>query len=273
MVIFFKVFNKIKQVIFIKNIFRICFVIIGTIIGAGFASGKEIYSFFCIYGIYGFLGLLISNIIIGEVIYLTFIFISRNNIKTYSEIIRLLIGNNNILNYTVNNIMNVFLLVSYIVMVSGFGAYFSQEFNLPKIGGSIIISIFSFFVFFKNINGIIKINTYLIPFLIILISFLGVRCNILSFDYNTLVNSHDIQWLLKSFLYASYNSIILIPIIINLNNLISNKKQIKLVSLFTVFFMIIMSVIIYTVLSMNMPKINTLDIPIVYIASKFRLNF
>lgn len=29
-----------------KNIYRITFVIIGTIIGAGFASGQEIYAFF-----------------------------------------------------------------------------------------------------------------------------------------------------------------------------------------------------------------------------------
>lgn len=44
-----------------KNILKICFVIIGTIIGAGFASGKEIYTFFNIYGPKGFLGLIISN--------------------------------------------------------------------------------------------------------------------------------------------------------------------------------------------------------------------
>lgn len=45
----------------IKNIFKICFVIIGTIIGAGFASGKEIYTFFSIYGINGLWGILLSN--------------------------------------------------------------------------------------------------------------------------------------------------------------------------------------------------------------------
>ena len=41
--------------------FKIIFVIIGTIIGAGFASGKEILTFFNVYGYYGLFGLLISN--------------------------------------------------------------------------------------------------------------------------------------------------------------------------------------------------------------------
>lgn len=34
----------------IKDIYKITFVIIGTIIGAGFASGQEIYTFFNRYG-------------------------------------------------------------------------------------------------------------------------------------------------------------------------------------------------------------------------------
>lgn len=34
----------------IKNIYKITFVIIGTIIGAGFASGQEVYTFFNKYG-------------------------------------------------------------------------------------------------------------------------------------------------------------------------------------------------------------------------------
>ncbi len=34
----------------VKNIYKTSFVIIGTIIGAGFASGQEIYTFFNRYG-------------------------------------------------------------------------------------------------------------------------------------------------------------------------------------------------------------------------------
>ena len=35
----------------VKNIYKTSFVIIGTIIGAGFASGQEIYTFFNKYGV------------------------------------------------------------------------------------------------------------------------------------------------------------------------------------------------------------------------------
>ena len=45
------------------------FVIIGTIIGAGFASGQEIYIFFNAYGENGLVGICISSLILGIVIY------------------------------------------------------------------------------------------------------------------------------------------------------------------------------------------------------------
>lgn len=255
--------------VFIKNIFKICFVIIGTIIGAGFASGKEIYTFFCIYGINGLLGILISNCIIGLVIYLTFKIILYNNIKNYSEFISYLVGSKKMLNYTINNIMNIFLLISFVVMVSGFGAYFNQEFNIPAFCGAIIISTLAFFTFFKNIDGIVKINTYLIPMLITLIVLLMFKENVLSFNISTLPSANGLSWLLKSILYASYNSIVLIPIIINLQDLILNKKNLKYIIIITLLIMIIMSVIIYIVLNLNILEIGNIDIPIVYIANKF----
>ena len=46
-----------------KNVRKIVMVIIGTLIGAGFASGREILIFFSNYGKYGLLGIIITGII------------------------------------------------------------------------------------------------------------------------------------------------------------------------------------------------------------------
>ena len=70
-----------------KNILKIVFVIIGTMIGAGFASGKEIYLFFFSFGIEGIIGLLISAVITGITIYKTLEIINKNDIKTYKQFI------------------------------------------------------------------------------------------------------------------------------------------------------------------------------------------
>ena len=54
-----------------KNILKVVFVIIGTLIGAGFASGQEMYIFFFSYGVKGILGILISSFLMGFIIYKT----------------------------------------------------------------------------------------------------------------------------------------------------------------------------------------------------------
>lgn len=55
-----------------RDILKTIFVIIGTMIGAGFASGQEIYLFFNRYGTMGILGLIISCTLAGIIIYKVF---------------------------------------------------------------------------------------------------------------------------------------------------------------------------------------------------------
>ena len=55
-----------------KNVLKIVFVIIGTTIGAGFASGQEIYLFFNKYGFMVIIGMILSCIITGFIIYKVF---------------------------------------------------------------------------------------------------------------------------------------------------------------------------------------------------------
>ena len=52
-----------------KEIFVIVFTIIGALIGAGFASGQELYSFFYIYGIKGIYGIIVTSFLITILIY------------------------------------------------------------------------------------------------------------------------------------------------------------------------------------------------------------
>ena len=68
-----------------KNILKIVFVIIGTLVGAGFASGKEIYSFFFIYGKTGIIGMFLSSFLIGLVIYKVLKNCEKNGINSFQD--------------------------------------------------------------------------------------------------------------------------------------------------------------------------------------------
>lgn len=164
-----------------KNTIKAVCVIIGTIIGAGFASGKEIYLFFNIYGIYGILGISIASVLTGTIIYKVLIQVQNKKIHNYNDYLEKLNLNHKV-KIAINSIINIFLLISFYVMIAGFCAYFNQEFNISPLFTSIIVCIMCYLTFMSNIEGVTKINTILIPFLIIMIAFVGIKINI--FDLN-----------------------------------------------------------------------------------------
>lgn len=254
----------------LKNIYKTIFVIIGTIIGAGFASGQEIYSFFNIYGIKGIIGIFISAVLISYIIYKTFNIIIKNDINNYQEFLTEIIpkkfAKNRILKFTINNIINIFLLISFNIMISGFATYFLQELNIKKIYGSILVIVLLLIILSKNIEGVVKINLYLIPILIIFIVFLGSK-QIVNIDVQSVRQYKPISFILSSVLYASYNSISLVPILISLKKYINNNNEIKFISIINAIILIILSIIIFFLMNSYICEIENIEIPIVYIAN------
>ena len=162
---FVRIYKILKGTKLFMSILKVVFVIIGTLIGAGFASGQEIYTFFFSYGINGILGIVISSSIIGFTIYKTFKIVEKNNIKNYKDFLNFFIKNEKI-KELINSVINIFILVSFYIMIAGFGAYLEQEINLNSFIGSSILAILCVILFRTNINGIVKINEILIPILI-----------------------------------------------------------------------------------------------------------
>ena len=260
-----------------KNIYSITFVIIGTIIGAGFASGQEIYTFFNKYGLNGIIGIFISVFLIAYITYKTFKILLNNNINNYEEFVDYVLPKklreNKLLSCTVSNIINIFLLISFGVMIAGFATYFKQELNVSKWIGATIIAVLTFITLLNSIDGVIKINVYLIPVIVILIIFLGIN----KIEYQKIIsignNKSIIYSILSSILYASYNSITLIPILISLKNRINKQNETKKITILVTIILLVLSLIIFLLMNTFIEKINKIEIPIVYIASSLGNKF
>lgn len=259
-----------------KNIFKVVFVIIGTLIGAGFASGQEIYLFFFSHGIEGLIGIIISSALMGIVIYKTLNIVRKNEIKTYKEFLDVIIKSkdkNKYLNikYIVNLVINIFILITFFIMIAGFGAYFEQELGLNSIIGSTILAILCLIIFMTSVKGVVKANEILIPILIIsiiIIGFINIKeINLLNLGkYITKINERN--WILNAILYSSYNSILLIPVLITLKDYVKSKKSAFLISLITIIITILLSIIIFLLLIRVDVDITKLEMPAVYVVSK-----
>ena len=257
--------------LFMKSNLKVIFVIIGTLIGAGFASGQEIYLFFFSYGINGIIGILISSILMGILIYKSLLICKQKNITNYKEFLEIIINNKNYkIKNVINFIINVFILITFFIMIAGFGAYFEQEFGINGLIGSLILAILCFLIFMKNVKGVVKANEIIVPILIIfliVIGFLNIKeLNILKLD-NYIIKSNDLSYIISSLLYCSYNSILLIPVLLTLKNYIKDKKQIKNIAIISTLIIIVLSMIIYLLLIRVDVDIKELEMPVVYVVS------
>ena len=253
-----------------KKILKAVFVIIGTLIGAGFASGQEIYIFFYQYGVNGIFGILISSILLGFVTYKVLSISKENEVKNYKNFLKEFIKQERYLEIF-NTIMNIFILITFYIMIAGFGAYFEQQFRIHSLIGSSILALICYFVFLKDVSGLIKVSQYIVPLLIGCLFVIGM--NVIDFK-NVFEISHYVsenttwKWILDSVLYGSYNTILLIPVLIALRNLVSKKKEQGIVSVLTTTLIIMLSLIVFFILTKIDVNIENLEKPAVYVASK-----
>ena len=204
----------------------IIFTIIGALIGTGFASGQEIYLFFYKYGKWGFFGILLCSFIIGFIIYKTFNIIYTKKVKDYKEFLDLIFKNKKT-SFFINIVINTFLCITFFIMISGFGAYFKQEFGMSNYIGASILAIICYFVFLGNIEKIAKINFIVVPTLVLFIFIVGVK-NLFCISTNeffiNIEEENGVFGIVQAVIYASYNLILLIPVLINLNKFIKDRS-------------------------------------------------
>lgn len=254
-----------------KNTLKIIFVIIGTLIGAGFASGREIYLFFSKYGENGKIGIILTGIITGIIIYKVLEITKTYEINNYKKLLQRINWKHAKLNKYINLIVNSFLLISFYIMIAGFSAYIEQTYNTPIYISSTIFVIICYIIFKKSIQGVIKANEILVPILIMLITYLGIKNIPYSFNTRiaTSVQAGSSGWIIGSILYASYNSILLIPVLTGLRNYLDSKKQIIKISIISSSVIIILALFIYFLLLRGEFFISELEMPLIEITMQF----
>lgn len=144
--------------------FQIAAVYVGTVVGAGFATGREIVEFFSRFGFIGLVGILMSGYI--------FIFhgaklmriAARIGARSYQEFNEYLFGK--VVGTFINVLMLFMLLGVCAVMLSGAGAVFSEQLGLSKGIGLFVTIFLAIIVMIVGIKGLFAVNTFVVPLMI-----------------------------------------------------------------------------------------------------------
>lgn len=147
-----------------KEARKIAFTYIGTVVGAGFASGKELLTFFVQYGAQGFIGILISTFLFIWAGTQVMLFAHRIQARSFQDFSLFLFGK------TFGTLFNILLFIVLLgttsVMLAGTGALFVESFGFYSQAGIWLSILLVFFVSYRGLDAIHAVNMLFVPLLI-----------------------------------------------------------------------------------------------------------
>lgn len=259
-----------------KNWIKIASIYVGTVIGAGFASGREIIEFFGIYGLKGIWGIIISGLLFSIVGSLLLIKVYDKKIKGFDELVINLFGER--FGILLDTIMIFSLYTGFSVMISGSGAIFKDELGLSYNIGIIVMVVCAFIVFLFSLEGLSFINSILVPLLIIGIIFTSIYLNIREgYNFSNIQGASITSkgnFITSSILYFGSNSLIIIIVFSSLYPLIHSKETAIKGGIIGGIILFILGISILTSMLIYYNEIFNLDIPMLmvcnYIGKSYR---
>lgn len=200
------------------------FLIIGTTIGAGYASGREIWQFF---GHESGLAILLFTfffiICCAVIMYVSYQHKSNQYLPVLKEIVGIRLTK-------FYDIMIFFYLFSVtVVMIAGSGAT-GQAFNFSKWWGIFSIVIVLILLFMKNINGLLSINLLIMPVLIGGLLFILMKF-ITDQDLQLFSHWHEQRNWATAFPFTALNILPLIAVLGAVGDKVKTKGEIYIASI------------------------------------------
>ncbi|MBQ2615194.1 MAG: hypothetical protein IJD97_01885 [Clostridia bacterium] len=203
-----------------KQGLSLAFVYIGLVIGAGFASGREIMEFFNFPSLTDHRGVVLATCLLIAVCYLILRRAYRWNLFDCDSYLSSVAGR--FFPY-MKYFLLFYLFCGFFTMLAGCGALLNQSYLLPDFLGSLFLLLFCFVVLSFDLKGIVALNAVLVPCMVIGILWLCVDAML--FDSVPVFSLRGITkgTFASAICYVSYNTISAAPVLVPLQTRITPK--------------------------------------------------
>lgn len=237
-------------------------VYIGLVIGAGFASGREIMEYFNIPNLHHNRGVVIATLLLTLVCYRILRRAYQYRLFTCKEYLTSLCGP---LAPWVNRFLLCYLFCGFFTMLAGCGALLNQSLMLPSWLGSFLLLILCFAVLVFDLKGIIALNLLLVPCMIggiLFLCFAGILTAEPVFASGSIVKGT----LLSAICYVSYNTVsaptVLVPLAKD-----TTPKSIRIAAWTGGLVLGSLIFLIWTCQSLYFPILENSEIPLLHLAA------
>lgn len=259
-----------------NNIFRVIVLagaFVSFILGAGTATGQEILQFFVSFGYYG-----IGAIIIAAVLHMWFGAYAMDvglRLKVDDSKAVFIYFCGKYLGTFLYWFSQLFILVVFVVMISGAGATVSEHFGLGVVTGRAIMAILVLITALLRLETIIKILGIAGPIIVIFAVIVGAG----NFDSAGFSHAGEMiiglnlstattYWWQAGFVYSSFVLLVALPFLANLAKDETRRRNVIIGGSLGGLIMLIGVFAIYIGILSNIEKLHTKDIPTLFLASQ-----
>ncbi|MEI7026792.1 YkvI family membrane protein [Paenibacillus sp. y28] len=207
-------------------IIQIAATYMGTVVGAGFASGLSIMQYFTHFGAYGLAGILVSTLLFLWLGTKMMVLSRRIGAYSHQELNTHLFGP--YFGKAANAISFVILFGVTAVMLSGAGSIFREQIGLSEQWGILLNLVLIYLVLSRQLKGILLINTLVVPMMVFFALVVGISYFSADALFGTsawqLKQVQHLEWIISPFAYVALNLTTLQAVLVPLGKEIEDEQ-------------------------------------------------
>lgn len=193
---------------------RVAATYVGTVVGAGFASGQEVLQFFGLYGIGAAWGIGLAGALLGLFGYLVLRLGSQVRARSHRDVLNGL--GLPLLAVVLDGLITLFLFGGLAAMAAGAGAVASEQLGLPAFLGSTLLVAGAAATVLFGVQSVVSAISLVVPFLVGSVLFIAVNAlatRPLFLSWAAPERAFFPAWPLAAVAYGSYNLVLSLSVL------------------------------------------------------------
>ncbi|WP_431809086.1 YkvI family membrane protein [Brevibacillus agri] len=238
---------------------------IGTVVGAGFASGQEILAFFTSYGHAGTVGILLATSLFVWLGYKMMLLAHQLRTPSYESFNQKLFGP--MLGRTMNVLVFLTLFGVTTVMLAGAGSVLEEQFDIPYLLGTAATVLLALLILRRGLEQLLLVNALVVPSMLLFA--LLILLDGSAESPLPLAKPSDYAFLWKTILYVSFNLAMAQSVLIPIGYAIREKVVLFRAAVIGGVVLGFMLLVVHTTMLANWDDVRFMDIPILFITDRW----
>ncbi len=257
------------------QVLRVAATYVGTVVGAGFASGQESLRFFAAYGRAGVWGAALATLLFCFYGFVVLELGHALRARSHREVLLHACGPR--AGQLADVAVTTFLFAGLTVMLAGAGALVQQQLGLPAVAGTLLTVVATLLTVLYGLEGIMAANSVVVP--VLAAAVLALCATSLHYHGLDLVNPgpavRDLQaggnWFVAAWLYVAYNLILSISVLAPLGAAVSSRRRRLAGALLGGLCLGVLALAIKLAVAAHLPEAGRFPVPMLFLARTYPL--